>query len=287
MNVWKWPTLRVKYVSYNGLVSRARPVDKSTVTLYGALPVRPRGLVPVLILIISGHSLPQGLVSSAPQFDVAVIKPSKAPRGNASTSFTDHQFTSQNRSLRYYIERAFNVDDYAIAGPRWLADEDFDITARVDGSTSASQISEMLKNLLIDRFHLVISTKEQRIKGYRLIRGRTDGTRMPRSEDGTSGYSVGRGMLRAHGISMTRLASLLAQELSRPVTDMTGITGNFDIALRWEADGSGVGATADEISNSAALVSAIREQLGLLLDPTKVPVQVVVIESASRRPEEN
>jgi uncharacterized protein (TIGR03435 family) len=72
---------------------------------------------------------------------------------------------------------------------------------------------------------------------------------------------------------MTRILSLRA---ARPVVDGTGLTGSFDLDVKFTPDDA-VGATS-----GASLFTALQEQLGLRLDSRRAPVNVLVIESAER-----
>jgi uncharacterized protein (TIGR03435 family) len=80
------------------------------------------------------------------------------------------------------------------------------------------------------------------------------------------------------------LTQELSKELGRVVFDNTGIAGRFDIALKWTPE---TGATpVDSGTNGAtplpdsgpSIFTAIQEQLGLKLESSKGPVQVLVID---------
>jgi len=66
--------------------------------------------------------------------------------------------------------------------------------------------------------------------------------------------------------------------------DATGLSGLFDIELKWTPDQviGGAGAQTDGTS----LFAAIQEQLGLRLEARQAPITVLVIESAERPAEE-
>jgi uncharacterized protein (TIGR03435 family) len=76
-------------------------------------------------------------------------------------------------------------------------------------------------------------------------------------------------------------------ELGRVVLDRTSIAGRYDITLKWTPD-SGNNPPADSSSSEAgpSIFTAIQEQLGLKLEPSKAPVQVLVIDNADM-PSEN
>jgi uncharacterized protein (TIGR03435 family) len=68
---------------------------------------------------------------------------------------------------------------------------------------------------------------------------------------------------------MARFADLLTQFWS-PVMDNTGLTGNYDFKMTWnDADGP-------------SIFSAVQDELGLKLEPQKVPVVYLIVDSAQR-----
>lgn len=76
--------------------------------------------------------------------------------------------------------------------------------------------------------------------------------------------------------TMTRLGQRLSSAAQRPVVDRTGLAGEFDFILEYDENGV----------LRPTLVTAIREQLGLRLQPSRAPVDVLVVEQA-QRPREN
>jgi uncharacterized protein (TIGR03435 family) len=66
--------------------------------------------------------------------------------------------------------------------------------------------------------------------------------------------------------------------VERPVVDQTGIAGRFDFTLKWEPN-----ETQNSDPNAPpGLFTAIEEQLGLKLEATKAPVDVIVIDHVER-----
>ena len=77
------------------------------------------------------------------------------------------------------------------------------------------------------------------------------------------------------------LVNQLSIELKRPVVDRTGLTGFYNFTLRWTPDGRTAG-DAPEDASAPSIFTAVQEQLGLKLEPTKAPVQVLVIDRLER-----
>ena len=75
---------------------------------------------------------------------------------------------------------------------------------------------------------------------------------------------------------MTQFAERLVGSFDRPVLDRTGLDGSFDIDLTYSADNPVV--DTSNAPNAPSLITALREQLGLRLESTKAPVEVLVID---------
>jgi uncharacterized protein (TIGR03435 family) len=72
--------------------------------------------------------------AQAPQFEVAVIKPSPSEPQTAPSAglrITERQARFTNLSLEDYIGMAYNVRVYQIVGPEWIASTRFEIAATI------------------------------------------------------------------------------------------------------------------------------------------------------------
>lgn len=105
------------------------------------------------------------------------------------------------------------------------------------------------------------------------------------------------GRIESWGQPLTSLTNYLSTQLGRPVIDRTGLTGGFDLTLSWTPDNFKPGMPMPQLPpgappmpqidpNGPSLVTAVQEQLGLKLESTKGPVEVLVIESV-QQPTEN
>ncbi len=80
-------------------------------------------------------------------------------------------------------------------------------------------------------------------------------------------------------VSIGALAHSLSDWVGRPVVDKTGVDGPVDFTLTWSPDGA-------PDSTAPSIFTAVEEQLGLKLIPSRGPVDVLVLDSAQRpRPE--
>ena len=102
---------------------------------------------------------------------------------------------------------------------------------------------------------------------------------------------MGRGQLTGTAAPMSILVTQLSQQLGRSVIDKTGLAGQYDFELKWTPDlGQSQGGPADAGPQpdppGPSIFTAIQEQLGLRLESTKGPVDVLVIDYAEK-PTEN
>ncbi len=78
--------------------------------------------------------------------------------------------------------------------------------------------------------------------------------------------------------------AFLAQKLTPlsglPVVDRTGLTGNYDVGMEYNAD-------LEHDSPLPSLFTTLQESLGLKLESQKVPVDFLVIDHINRVPTEN
>ena len=101
------------------------------------------------------------------------------------------------------------------------------------------------------------------------------------------GMRGGLGSITAGSMALANFATMLGGMLNRPIYDRTNLTGNFDIQLEYTPDQMpqippGVtlppGLTLPS-PDGPSLQTALQEQLGLKLDNTRGPVEVLVIDS--------
>lgn len=95
---------------------------------------------------------------------------------------------------------------------------------------------------------------------------------------------------RAGNITMAALAGALRPYVGREVVDRTGLAGEFDFDLQFSAPPTtgpiDTGIPVAPLDDAAAVFTALQEQLGLKLESTRGPVELMVIDSAER-PAEN
>ena len=180
----------------------------------------------------------------------------------------------------------------------------------------------MLRTLLKERLQLAVHTESRELPIYALVTARSDkklGPQMnPAAVDCAAlrgargnltppgpppltgrppcGIRMAPGNMAGGSVSMTQLTTVLSRMVNRTVVDRTGIAEAFDVDLTWTPDQmpQGLQGTPPPGApplppidpNGPSIFTAVQEQLGLKLESTKGPVDVVVIDRAEHPTED-
>jgi uncharacterized protein (TIGR03435 family) len=244
-----------------------------------------------------------GIAHAQPAFEVASVKRAHGGSGwrggchgidsrygpnDASSAVPLGRCVITDARLSHLLGIAFpfRALQFLKGGPDWatFGDLRFNIEAKAEDPASATeeQLLQMLRALLIERFSLRFHRETQDVPGFALVVGKNGPKlREAAGEETVTSFSPSfkpiQGQpttLNAQKCSMSRLADVFTQMGERPVNDETGLTSAYDFKLSWDE------------TNGPSLVTALREQLGLRLESSKVPVSIFVIESA-QKPSEN
>jgi uncharacterized protein (TIGR03435 family) len=174
-----------------------------------------------------------------------------------------------------------------------------------------------MQALLADRLKLKLSHDSKELPVYALVVAKNgpklqeakpgdtypNGIKAPdgKPAGGAGMMRMGPGQLTGQGLPMESLAQLLSEQLGRTVLDKTGLKGKYDFTMTWTPDpnegmmrmgpGPGPGGPPNNDaalpdSSGPSLFTAIQEQLGLKLDSTKGPVDILVVDHVEK-PSEN
>ena len=221
-------------------------------------------------------------------FDAASVKPAPPDRGSVMYYRTPPggRVSVSNATLNQLIQNVYRVRNFQVTGgPSWMATKGWDIEA-MPGSNATPAITpeqrdEMFKTMLADRFRLVLHRETKELPVYDLVVAKGGSKLRP------SGDEPGFGMTNTGSITFKKttvptFANVLSGVLGRKVIDKTGLEGNFDVDLHWTPD-----ERADaQPDDGPSVFTAIQEQLGLRLESSKGPVEVLVIDRVER-PSEN
>ena len=225
------------------------------------------------------------------------------PSGTYGISASGYQ--AHGASLIYLLTFGYNMHPKQFVGlPAWATSDRYEVNAKLPegGRPTDAQLRIMVQNLVKDRFGITLHIEKRELSAYTINvgKGGLAGIKMTRSESQGSngggsfaGSVPGKGVMTMGNATMTDMASLMQRVmLDRPVVDQSGLTGRYNIALKWAPDETQFTQMnlrlapppgADPLPD---LVTAFREQLGMKLESTKAPVDVIVIDKVSR-PSEN
>lgn len=223
------------------------------------------------------------------RFDVASIKlnTSGAGGGYPELSPGSRRFTATNQLMIELIMSAYEVPPRQILGiPSAAFQERYDVYATCEQPITKERLPHLLQVLLAERFRLSIhrESKEQTI--YALVPGKSGPRLQETSHEGE------RPTLRQSGYSfsftsadMSKLVSVLSQLTGRKIIDSTGLRGHYDFTLSYAPDhagreGSDSSIAADGLPDT--VFTALREQLGLNLEPEKGQVEFIVVDHLDR-----
>ncbi len=219
--------------------------------------------------------------AGGPAFEVASIKlrpPVPGPL-RASTGVGPAGIHYSNVTLKASIRTAYDVPAYLIAGgPDWSNRERFDIVANAAAPAPRAELMRMLQTLLEDRFQLKVHRESRESPVYALTVAKSGLKLHEGQADGATEIGGSKHAVDSRGMTMKALAGALTgmlQRLGRPVIDMTGLTGLYDITLDVPNDENAQG------DIEADLIVAL-QRFGFNLESRKMPLEVLVIDRAER-----
>jgi len=247
----------------------------------------------VLILALTAAWCVDGATAAqtpaVPTFEAASVKPNSSggPRSGTGIMPGGH-VTITNQTLRQIIRSAYGSEDIEVlGGPDWIGTDRWDIVATAGTGSADPPWRLMLKSLLTERFLLQAHSETRERPIFSLVLARGDKQLGPGIHPSLADLACGAndlcgstqantngiasGVITGSSRSMANIAQSLSRYAERRVVDRTGLEGRYDFELRW---------------SDVSIFTALQEQLGLKLEPTKGPVDVVVIDHAER-PTEN
>jgi uncharacterized protein (TIGR03435 family) len=188
-----------------------------------------------------------------------------------------------NVSLSALILWTYGVRSNQLAGAApWLDSERYDVLARPGTAATYPETMEMLKPLLAERFHLAIHRETREAPVFSLVVSKGGLKLQPNADTASAasqnGWRTAPNMLIGTAKSMSQLASALTGPLGRTVIDNTGLMQMYDILLKWKPE--------DDATDGASppIFIALQEQLGLQVQSSKAPVEMLVIDHAWKPP---
>jgi uncharacterized protein (TIGR03435 family) len=232
----------------------------------------------------------------AQEFEVATVKltpvrlgydgPVEHPRGGPGTS-DPGTFRCAYCRMAELITLAFDLKRSQLDLSKFMSNEEYEIAAKIPAGTTPAQFRAMLQNLLRERLGLTYHYAKQRVDGYSLTIAK-GGPKLKLLAGGQAVSSVkdgyptldhpgrmtldGRTHWRLDQTSIAEFARLLEQDYGVPFVDATGISGLYDIDLRWSKE------------DGKAFPEALQSQLGLRMESKKVLVDVLAVDHLEKNP---
>lgn len=196
-----------------------------------------------------------------------------------------------------------------VGAPDWASNEEnrYELQGKIESSMFAAmqtmtaaqqreQVELMEQSVLADRFKLKVHFEAREMRTFALVAGK-GGLKLTPAKEGEPNQltTVNRGgeiEMTARSVSMDQLVHsplmLSGQEIGgHPVMDQTGLKGRYDFTLRWTSpQAAGADGGQESRGDAPSFFTALQEQLGLKLVPTKAPAEVIVIDHMER-PTEN
>jgi uncharacterized protein (TIGR03435 family) len=230
---------------------------------------------------------------------VSTIKPSKPEERFSLFVNRSGMLNSTGTSLSDLIKFAYDLHPRQITGgPAWSETEKYDITAKPDteGIPNGTQLKMMLQKLLAERFELKFHRDKKELSVYAITVAKPGPPKLTKDDTNPTGLPLfagggPRGML-VRNSTIEQFAQIMqANVLERPVVDQTGLgEQKWDFTLKWTPDAAqmiAAGAPPNALPPADAdappdIYAAMQQQLGLKLESTKAPVDVLVIDKVEK-----
>jgi uncharacterized protein (TIGR03435 family) len=229
------------------------------------------------------------------------------------------QITFQRQNLLGFINAAYGLDFDQISAPAWIGKELYTVVAKVPPGTTKEQVKLMWQNLLIERFQMKAHLVKRDFSVYQLSVAK-GGSKLRKAGEGTAkeepGFPVpaadqkwrmsvvGRNTrMTFRNYSMAEFTEQLRWPLSTHfeawgslalgrVVDKTGLDGQYNFTFEFAGRRGPGGAfppplLEGEVETAPGLFDALRQQLGLVLEEKKAPLDVLVVDRVDKIPTEN
>jgi uncharacterized protein (TIGR03435 family) len=215
-------------------------------------------------------------------FDVVSIRAVPPDTVGGISEPAGTEFRAHAMPLAVLVQMAFGTNPNQMVIPGWAQGVKFDIAAKTGSEVPLTyeQMKPLMQKMLGDRFGMTYHRETREMQGYGMVAAKS-GLKLMAARPGSSKVGEGRpGTIDLPNTTMKGLAGMLTAMLERPVADKTGAAGDYEVKLRF--------APRDDAESALpSIFTALQEELGVKLEPAKVPVEVVVIDHLEKAPTEN
>lgn len=264
-------------------------------------------MIPALSGAVSAQSssqaptpVPPIPANADPSFDVATIKPSDTSASHGTGIRTSgRHIAAYNFSVGELIAYSYGLHaKQIVGGTSSLLGTHFDIEGVPDiiGHPNLAQSGLMFQKLLVSRFKLAFHYESRELPAYaiQIAKGGPKLALTTRRPGDSTGFSYNcQVILTVRNASVANVARGMQESfMDKPVVDQTGLHDRYDFDLKWTPDETqsycpvDPAHSRDDPKAPPGLYTAIQEQIGLKLAPTKAQVQVMIIDHVET-PSEN
>jgi len=214
----------------------------------------------------------------------------------------------RRQTLADLVRQAYGMDaDKVLGGPNWMEWEVFDLNAKLPPESTAETQKVMLQNLLADRFKLVVHKDNKELQAYALTAGKTPKIKQTEGpgDTGCKSQITGPGVTAmpgggfridsmagaimqawtCHNQTMEAFVTILRNQVSQnntvyPVVDQTELKGGWDFEFKTTLRFGGP--VSSSPSDTITIFDAVDKQLGMKLTAIKMPLQVLIVDSAQK-----
>ena len=229
-------------------------------------------------------------------------------------------------TLKDYIGEAYSLDPPQVIAPDWANGQRYEISASIPAGATREQVPAMLQVLLAERFQLKVHKESRPFPVYALVVSKSGLTIKGTPVDpnapplvateavgaaSNSGlvismrggtFAMADGKFEITQLKMEDLALALTRFSDRKTIDATGLTDRFDMTLALTPEDFNLVYLRGLVNNGytrspqalrtldgspANILGRYLEKFGLALEERRAPLEVVVVDSASKAPTEN
>jgi uncharacterized protein (TIGR03435 family) len=212
--------------------------------------------------LIQQNGDPTPMLNAAPA--IIVIQPSNRP--SEGTCIIDNgRLLGLGQTMREMLQSAYLINESHIAADTPLPQGRYDYISTVPNGQAE------LQREITKKFGLVGRRETRNADVFILkVQNRSPPGLRPSSQSNSTVPSGPDNTIRINGQPMVVIANLIDFILGTPVIDQTGLTGNFDLQLKFKV-------TMGQPVDQGAFKQAVLDQLGLQLVPSVQPVEMFVV----------
>ena len=256
-----------------------------------------------------------------PSFEVASVKTASQPGPGENRNCVGGPETSQpgtwscpHTTIAGLMFLAYDLELYNYNAPDWIAETFISVSAKVPLGTTKEEFRRMQQKLLAERFRLAFHWQLKEAPVYELVVDK-NGPKLRESARDTQeavvnfgvvpGFKVGQdrfpvfpdgvmGLMgvnshirwRSSNVTITDLVKVLRRQLGSDVIDRSGLTGKYDIDMRWQQRPLEILPSAPPF-DGPDIEKAIQDRLGLRLRAKRGTISVFTIDHVEKLPVEN